>query len=148
MRASVLALVLVAASGCVARTGSPYVWACTPANYYSGGNTPGTVMVYNGSASLANVSVKLLNRNGTNLAGTQVPGAPPGPVYPGQTGTTTVPLEADRTMVVSWTTAQGNPATDTTVPTTVRVSSDQPIVVGSNIEFSGFHPTVCGFMHP
>lgn len=149
MRALVVALVAVVAAGCAAYRpgGPPYVWACTPANYFSGGNTNASVFVYNGTAVTANVAVQILNRDGVNLAGVPVPGAG-GPPYPGQTGAATVPVLAGSTLIVSWLTAQGNPATGGNVAATVRVVSDQPIVVGSNIEFSGFHPTGCGHLHP
>jgi len=133
--------------------GPPYVWACTPAYYFSGGNTNASLFIFNGSASTANVAVNFLNKDGANLAGVNVPGATPPvvgdpiPTYTGQTGATTVPLPSANTMVVSWVTAQGNPASGGNVPATVRVTSDQPIAVGSNIEFSGFHPVTCGFVH-
>jgi hypothetical protein len=151
MRALVLALVAVVATGCGVGSkpaAGPYVWACTPANYDSGSNTNASVFVYNGSATTANVAVKILNKSGTNLAGVQVPGAAPGTLYPGQTGTNTVPVSADNTLIVSWLTAQGLPASGGNIAATVRIVSDQPIVVGSNIEFSGFHPGACGYLHP
>ena len=148
MRPLVLAFIVLAATGCAARTGPPYVWACTPVNYFAGSNTNATVFVYNGSAAAANVAVKILNKDGTNLAGVQVPGAAPGTVYPGQTGTTTVPVAPDNTLIVGWLMAQGNPAQGGNVAVSARIVSDQPVVVGSNVEFSGFHPTVCAHMHP
>jgi hypothetical protein len=91
--------------------------------------------------------VQILNKDGMNLAGVPVPGAG-GATYPGQTGAATVPVLAGSTLIVGWQTAQGNPAAGGNVPATVRVTADQPIVVGSNIEFSGFHPTGCGYLHP
>ena len=153
MRGLVQALVVVVvAGGCgVASTpapAGPYVWACTPANYNSGSNTNASVFVFNGRATAANVAVKILNKSGTNLSGVQVPGAAPGTLYPGQTGTATVPVAPDNTLIVSWLTAQGFPDAGGNVAATVKIVSDQPIVVGSNIEFSGFHPVPCGYMHP
>lgn len=133
--------------------GPPFVWACTPANYFSGSNTNASLFIFNGSGSTANVAVNFLNKDGLNLAGATVPGATPPspgdpvPTYPGQSGATTVPLAASNTMIVSWVTAQGNPASGGNIPATVRVTSDQPVAVGSNIEFSGFHPVTCGFVH-
>ena len=132
--------------------GPPYVWVCTPANYFSGGNTNATLFVFNGSASSANVAVHFLNKDGVNLAGVAVPGATPPmvgdpvPTFPGQSGAATVPLAAYNTLVVGWITAQGNPATGGNVPATIRVVSDQPVAVGSNIEFSGFHPVPCSLL--
>jgi hypothetical protein len=67
------------------------------ANYFSGGNTNASLLVFNGSASMANVSVHFLNKDGSNLAGVNVPGA-------------------------------------------------TPPMVGSNIEFSGFHPVRCSLL--
>ena len=71
--------------------GAPYVWVCTPANYFSGGNTQADIFIFNGSAATANVAVHLLNKD-------------------------------------------------------VRVVSDQPVAVGSNIQFSGFHPVPCSLL--
>ena len=123
--------------------GPPYVWVCTPANYFSGSNTHGDVLVFNGSATSANVAVHFLNKDGTNLSGVTVPGSSPAVTYPGQTGATTVPLSSANTLIVSYQTAQGNPASGGNMLATVRVVSDQPIAVGSNIQFSGFHPVPC-----
>ena len=141
-------MLVVATAGCGLGSKGPYVWACTPANYNSGGNTDGAVFVYNGSMANANVAVKLLNKNGTNLAGIPVVGAPPGTVYPGQTGTNTVIVAPDNTLIVKWITAKGDPAVGANIPATVKIVSDQPIVVGSNIEFSGFHPMICASTRP
>lgn len=132
--------------------GPPYTWVCTPANYFSGGNPPGSLFVFNGSAVSANVAVHFLNKDGANLAGATVPGAvgpnpgDPAPTFPGQSGAATVPLGASNTLVVNWVTAQGNPAAGGNVPASIRVVSDQPIAVGSNIEFSGFHPVPCSLL--
>jgi hypothetical protein len=132
--------------------GPPYVWACTPANYFSGGSTNATVFVFNGSASAANVAIHILNKDGSNLAGHVVPGAAPivpgdpAPTFPGQIGSATVSLAAGGTMVFGYQTAVGNPASGGDIPATVRIVSDQPIVAGANVEFSGFHPMTCGYV--
>jgi hypothetical protein len=126
--------------------GPPYVWVCTPANYFSGSNTPADLFVFNGSATTANVAVHLLNKDGVNLAGAAVPGANPAATYPGQTGASTVPVLSAHTLIVSYLTAQGNPASGGNIPASVRVVSDQPIAVGSNIQFSGFHPVPCSLL--
>jgi hypothetical protein len=124
--------------------GPPYTWVCTPANYHSGSSTNADISIFNGSATTANVTVHFLNKDGTNLSGVTVPGSAPPVTYPGQTGNTTVPVGAGHTMIVVFQTAQGNPATGGDVLATVRVTSDQTIAVGSNIQFSGFHPGPCG----
>jgi hypothetical protein len=130
--------------------GPPYVYVCTPINYHNAGTTTEYLFVYNGSASTANVAVNLLNKNGVNLAGQPIavsPGTiPPGdpaPLYPGQTGATTVPLAATNTMILSWYTAQGNLDTDTNVAITLRVTADQPVVAATNTVWSGFNVVPC-----
>lgn len=127
--------------------GPPYVWVCTPANYFSGSNTNAALFVFNGSASTANVAVHLLAKDGTNLAGLAVPvsGNPPA-TYPGQSGNATVPLAAGNTLIFKWTTAVTDLDFTGNVPATATVTSDQPIAVGSNIEFSGFHPVPCSLL--
>ena len=123
--------------------GAPFVVVCTPANYHSGSATTAVVSIFNGSASTANVAVHFLNKDGTNLSGVTVPGTNPATTYPGQTGNTTVPVAAAHTLIVNYMAAEGNPATGGNVLATVRVVSDQPIVAGSNITFSGFHQAPC-----
>jgi hypothetical protein len=44
--------------------------------------------------------------------------------------------------------AYGNPASGGDVAVTVKIVSDQPIAVGANVEFSGFHPMMCAYVHP
>lgn len=132
--------------------GPPYVWVCTPAHYAnSGGTTQGDIYVFNGGASSANVAVNILNKDGVNLAGETVPGTntTPATTYPGQTGTSTVPLAAASTMGVTFTlpAISFSPAPDPAkISWSVRVTSDQPIVVSSNFQFSGFHPTPCSLL--
>jgi hypothetical protein len=128
--------------------GPPYVWVCTPANYYSGSNTTGTLFVFNGSSSTANIAVHLLQKDGTNLAGQAVPlamGQLPA-TYPGQSGNATVPLAASNTLVFKWTTGVTDFDFTGAIPATITVTSDQPIAVGSNIEFSGNHPVPCSLL--
>lgn len=125
-----------------------------PGNYYSGSSTSGELYVFNGGAASANIAVHYLNKDGVNLAGVVVPGASPinpgdpAPTYPGQSGLATIPLAASNTYVLYWQTAQGNPAAGGDVPATIRVVSDQPVAVGSNMWFSGFHPVPCSALHP
>ncbi|HWN10606.1 MAG TPA: hypothetical protein VNO50_15310 [Pyrinomonadaceae bacterium] len=126
--------------------GAPFTWVCTPGNYHSGGNPPADLSVFNGSVNSANVAVHFLNKDGVNIAGAAVPGAPPGTMYPGQTGATTVALASANTLIVRWTTALGDPAAGGDIPATIRVISDEPIAVGTNIQFSGFHPNPCSLL--
>jgi hypothetical protein len=131
-------------------SGPPYVWICTPAQYGNGGSpTAGNVYIFNGGSATANVAVNILDRNGNNLAGVTVPGSSPAATYPGETGATTSPLAAAHTRDVSYfLPVTGGPGFDgiTNVSTSIRVTSDQPIVVGSNFQFSGYHPVPCSLL--
>src|SRR5262245_56622247 len=123
------------------------VWASTPGNLFIGGIATGFVFVYNGSVVTAKVAVKFLRRDGINLSGIQVPGASAGVVYPGQTGASTVPVAAGNTLVVHYT--QGVPTDfqfSNNVPASIRVVSDQPIVVGFILEFDGGNPGTCALL--
>lgn len=131
--------------------GPPYVWICTPTHYPNVGNTSrADVYVFNGSSTTANVAVNILDRDGNNLAGVTVPGSSPAQNYPGETGSSTVPLPAAHTRNVTFVTPQtgGGAGFDgvTHVAITVRVVSDQPIAVGTNFQFGGFNPVPCSLL--
>jgi hypothetical protein len=128
--------------------GPPYTLVCTPGGYFSGGYTNAPIHVFNGSASTANLAVHFLNKDGMNLAGLLVPGAPvnpgdPAPVYPGQSGATTVSVASANTLIYYWLAPAGNPASGGNIPASIRVVSDQPVAAGTNIEFNGHHPMPC-----
>ena len=124
--------------------GPPFVWACTPAYFpLSGSNTPADVTIFNGSATTANVAVHIYDSNGNNLAGMTIPGSSPAATYPGQTGTSTVAVLSKNTLIVSYQTPQTAPPGGPNVSATVEVVSDQPIAVGSDFQFSGFHNVPC-----
>ena len=127
--------------------GPPFVWVCTPANYdlaNSGNNSE--IDIFNGSSTTANVAAHFLAKDGTNLAGSVIPGSNPPVTYPGQTGSTTVPLASQNTMILPYLTGQGTRATDNTLLATVSVVSDQPIVVGYNIPFGALQATPCSLL--
>ncbi len=130
--------------------GPPYVWVCTPAQYgNAGGTTSADVFVFNGGSATANVAVNILDRDGNNLAGVTVPGSNPAATYPGETGANTSPLPAAHTRDVSFLLpVTSGPGLDgvTHVSASVRIKSDQPIVVGSNFQFSGYHPVPCSLL--
>jgi hypothetical protein len=127
--------------------GPPFVWVCTPAFFAtSGGTTRGDFYVFNGSSTTANVAVHFLDEHGTNLAGVTIPGTTPAAPYPGQTGTSTVALASLNTMVVTYQTPIDFPEGSANVSHTVTVTSDQPIAVGSDLQFSGFHPLPCSLL--
>jgi hypothetical protein len=130
--------------------GPPYVLVCTALNYHNAGTTRAHLFLFNGSSSTANVAVNPLSKNGTNLAGATVAVSPgtlnpgdPTPVYPGQTGTSTVTLAAANTMILNWYTADGNIDTDNTIAVTMRITSDQPIIAATEIAFNGFNVVPC-----
>ena len=115
--------------------GPPYVWICTPAYLKnSGGSSPASVYVYNGSGTSANVAVNILDSNGNNIVGTPIPGSG-GQNYPGETGASTVSLADTHTRILEWVLpTNSGPAPDVSV--TVRVTSDQPVVVASHFQFN------------
>jgi hypothetical protein len=95
--------------------------------------------VFNGGTATANVSVHFLTKTGMNLAGVAVPGATPPspgdpvPTYPGQSGAATVSVLPNNTLYYAWTTAQSDSDLSGNVPSAIKVTSDQPIVVGNLI---------------
>ncbi len=114
-----------------------------------GSNTRADVFIFNGSSLTANVAVHILDRDGTNLAGATVPGSTPTETYPGETGATTVALLSAHTRIFTFSMPQtSGPGLDgvTNVSTVVRVISDQPIAVGSDFQFSGFHSVPCSLL--
>ena len=147
-RAALLCLVLVAAACNKASSGGPpFVWVWTPANYDFDNNGQAEIDVFNGSATTANVAVHFLAKNGANPAGAPIPGTSPAVNYPGQTGNATVAVATLNTLIIPYVTGGGVRAQSNGLLASVRVTSDQPIVVGSNL-FSGPPQAVpCMFMH-
>jgi hypothetical protein len=131
--------------------GPPYIWVCTPVNYGNAERTDATLHVFNAGASTANVAVHFLNKDGVNLAGVDVPAASPGPdpqpTYPGQTGSATVAVSSLNTLVVPFKSPFGVPANGGNVASAIHVVSDQPIVVGGSIFFSGLSVLPCSLAH-
>jgi hypothetical protein len=131
--------------------GPPYVWACTPVNYGNAERSDATLHIFNAGSSTANVAVHFLNKDGVNLAGVNVPAASPGPdpqpTYPGQTGSATVAVASSHTLVVPFKSPFGVPANGGDVAATIHVVSDQPIVVGGSIFFSGLSVLPCSLAH-
>jgi hypothetical protein len=125
--------------------GPPFVWACTPAHFPHAGSSTGDIYVFNGSSATATIAVNFLGLDGNNLAGITVPGSSPTATYPGEAGASTVTLAAGHTRDVPFTLPD---TTDpvTNVSFTVRVTSDQPIAVGDDFSFSGFHPIPCSLV--
>jgi hypothetical protein len=132
--------------------GPPYVWSCGPVNYGNAERSDATLHVHNPGSSTANVAVHFLNKDGSNLAGVNVPAASPTPdpqpTYPGQTGSATVAVAASHTLVVPFKSPFGVAANGGNVAATIRVVSDQPVAVGGHIFFSGLSVLPCSFAHP
>lgn len=130
--------------------GPPYVWICTPAHLPNAGGGPrDDVYVFNGGTSTANIAVNILDRDGNNLTGATIPGSMPSRTYPGEAGSSTVTLAAGHTRDLDWVMpTTGGPGFDgiTDVAISVRVTSDQPIVVGSNFQFNGNLPSQCSLL--
>lgn len=132
--------------------GPPFTWVCTPASFpNAAGNPRADLYVFNGSTVTANIAVNILDGSGNNLAGVTIPGSNPPVTYPGQTGNNTVTLAPGATLNNNWVSPQTGPAVQgfdgvTNVSMTVRVVSDQPIVVGSDMPFGGFQPTPCSLL--
>ncbi len=130
--------------------GPPYVWVCMPAHRP---NTIGSqrldLYVFNAGAASADVSVNILDSTGNNLKGQPIPGTA-SDTYPGDADGATVPLGIGHTRDVNWTlptTGGGGPGIDgvTNVSFSVRVvSTNQPIVVGTNFMSGGFLESKCG----
>ena len=142
-----LALVAVACKSSGGPGGPPFVWVCTPANYDFGNNGQAEIDIFNGSETTANVAAHFLAKNGANLAGANIPGTNPVVKYPGQTGSATVALASLNTLILPYQTGAGLRANDNNLLASVRVTSDQPIVVGSNLFSGPPHAVPCMFMH-
>ena len=131
--------------------GPPFVWVCTPANRPNDGSIGQTqlVSVCNGSSSTANIAFNILDRDGNNLTGHTIPATGvPASTYPGDAGTSTETLDAAHTVFFQW----GNPQTSspfdghTDTAFSVRVTSDQPVVVGMYMAYGPFHPSPCALL--
>jgi hypothetical protein len=106
--------------------------------------------VFNGSAATANIAVNILDRDGANLTGVTIPGSNPAKTYPGEAGSATVALLPAHTRDLDWVmpSTGGGPGLDgvTNVAFSVRVTSDQPVVVGANFQFNGNLPSQCSLL--
>jgi|SRR5579864_430092 len=127
--------------------GPPFVWVCTPANVDLGGNGDKftEVDIVNGSATTANVAAHFLDINGNNIGGQPIPGTSGPPIlYPGETGTTNVPLAPQNTRPYIYALGSGIRGTTPGLLASVIVTSDQPVVVGFAAGPSSF--STCGLL--
>ena len=89
--------------------------------------------------------MNFLDNNGNNLAGVLVPGASPA-TYPGEAGASTVSLAPAHTRNIPFATPNMGGDGVTNIAISIRVTSDQPITVGSVLVFSGYIPVPCGLL--
>jgi hypothetical protein len=118
---------------------APFVYGCTPAaRQIAGGSLTSTVTLYNGSAATANITMKLLAFDGTNVSTLMLPTV------------SVFSVPATTTKIVVWANpATVDPAVDNTIPSTVRVVSDQAIAVGIMLELAtGPRAFPCMYLHP
>lgn len=126
--------------------GPPFEWVCTPIDApNSHGNAGIDLSIFNGGGSSAKVAVHILNAFAENLAGQSIPGTNPNVVYPGQINNT-VSVARFNTLHVQWFTAESFSVNPAQVGTSVYITSDQPIVVGINIQWSGQNPATCSLL--
>ena len=94
----------------------------------------------------ADVSVNILNATGVNLLSHPIPGSPE--TYPGDADGATVSLNPANTRDLNWVApaAGATPATDPNVAFSIRITSNLPIVVGSNIEVNGTLSGQCSLL--
>jgi hypothetical protein len=127
--------------------GPPFVWICTPAHYPNrGGGAQADLYVFNGGATTAAVGVNILDKNGVNLTGVAIPGSPTSGHYPGESGASTVPLAAGATRDLRWELPSTASDPETNVSFSVRITSDQPIAVGSNFQDFDHVPLPCSLL--
>jgi hypothetical protein len=126
-------------------SGPPYVWICSPSYLKNAGSTaPANLYIYNGSGTTANVAVNILAADGLNLSTTAIPGGG-GQNYPGEAAGT-VTLADTHTRILEWV-MPTNSGPGPGVSVTVRVTSDQPVVVASHFQFNPIGmPNQCSLM--
>lgn len=143
--ASAAALLVALAVGPfgAAATG-PYVLGCTPVSFFNSGTATTyqvSLSIYNGSASTANVTTKVLAGDGTirngSLSGTIIYLPPV---------TSTIP--ATKTAAFRWSGATGVPAMDNpNVEASVRIVSNVPVSAtlshDTGVTGADWHPNVC-----
>jgi hypothetical protein len=113
---------------------APFVYGCGPAARSNASSAESRAVLYNGSAATANITLKLLASDGTNLSGLMVPA---GSVFS---------IPATTTRWISWTYPLAAP-TSPTVPISVRIVSDQSIAAGLFVQ-NGAIIVPCSYLHP
>jgi hypothetical protein len=144
MRRSVLSILAAVAISVIATANlttaaGPYVYGCTPLTFPStGGSWNGDVSIYNGGATTANLTHKILAGDGTIL-------------NTGLSVATTSTLGATKTETLSFTVdeSSGSPGVgNSTLPASVRVVSDIPVAVGVVVNGLVGQPLTCTRLSP
>jgi hypothetical protein len=117
--------------------GPPYVWACTPGNLDYGNTGSAEVSIFNGSGATATLSTHFLAKNGANVGGGAIPTTNPVAYYPGETGNNTVTVASKNTLILPFQLGGGQRALDNNLMASVEVTSDQPVVVGMQMQTGG-----------
>jgi hypothetical protein len=128
-------LTVVALMGPLTASAVSYIYACVPATGGSGEGT-NSLYMYNTVATTANVTAKVLTRTNVHLSTLINPAT-----FTVAGGTTKVVYwNNPSTVGGSWSWDDTNAAT---FPTTIRITSDQPLVVGSNNYAGGNNVNPC-----
>jgi hypothetical protein len=117
--------------------GPPYVWACTPGNLDYGNTGMAEVSIFNGSGATATLATHFLAKNAANVSGGAIPTTNPVAFYPGETGNNTVTVATKNTLILPFQIGGGMRALDNNLMASVEVISDQPIVVGMQMQTGG-----------
>jgi hypothetical protein len=123
-----------------AAAAAPYVYGCTPLSYPQSPGAPQefhTLSIYNGSASVAHLIVKILAGNGTNVSANLI-GANP-----------SYTADPTKTLTLGFATDAGMPSmVDATVPSSLRIVSDVPVSATDVVQLGDYHPTYCSPQQP
>lgn len=114
----------------------PYVYGCSPTAHFTGTEVFSATL-YNGNATTANVTMKLLAFDGTNRSSLLSSGS-------------TFTVGATTTKWVNWVTVDSaNPQTTNTQPVTARIVSDVPLGIAVFTNVSGHNDySPCTYFHP
>jgi hypothetical protein len=142
--ASGLALVAAMAIGPFgAAAAAPYVYGCTPATLFLSGNVPHilSLSIYDGSATSASLTIKVLSGDGHILNGDAAPLLPP----------LAHALPATHTFEWAWNTFGVSGETNATIASSIRIVSNVP--VSATLSHDIFHdshwtPVVCSSLQP
>jgi hypothetical protein len=123
---------------------APYVYGCVPALYYPQTSYLALLQIYNGSASTANVTHKILAGNGTLLNATLIDGPPVTSSIPATRTETFLYTNPDSTFITSM--------NEGTKPASVRIVSNVPVsaTLSHNFNKPGFPaiPIICTPQQP